>query len=245
MSGIRFDPRLIFSCGILYAITVGPTIASNLLLASLSIDRSILVIYPTRYRILVTRSHVFKRIFLIISVVILVMIPPHFSFYREPNSYDKFLCELRSTVRRWEVNLWPLIHTIIFALVPSLITCVSCLILCHNRFKKRRASFRYRRMQRLSLLLAIFSISGLVAILPVCILEVFIFNDRIIGPNIICSIKRIRYTILLNYFLSLMIMNYSFKFYIRLIISTPFRRDFIRLISCNWFKNHNQHSFRK
>jgi hypothetical protein len=244
MSLIRFDPRLIFSCGIFYAIAIGPAIGSNVLLASLSIDRSMIVMYPTRYRVLVTRSHVFKRILLIILVIIFIMIPPHFILYHDPNSYEKFLCELRPIVRRWELHLWSFLHTILFALVPSLITCASSLILFHNRFQNRKLGARSRRMQTLALLIAFFSAGSLIAILPECILEAFILNDRIINPNISCSIRHIRYNILLNYFLPLMTMNYSFKFYAHLIISTPFRRDFIQLMSCNNDNNHNQCSLK-
>ncbi|CAF0727262.1 unnamed protein product [Adineta steineri] len=238
MSFIRFDPRLVFSCGFFYTMISGPTIASNLLLASLTTDRSLMILYPTRYRLLMTRHHVFKRISLVTLIVVLIMIPPYFSLSYDPNLHNYFLCKLRPSFRRWETNLWPLIHTILFAFVPSLMTCISSIILLRDRFRHRRVhkrtlSIRSRRMQTLSLLIALFSLISLVSILPVGIVEVIIFNDHIVNQKSSCSMRRIRYKILLNCFLSFMSMNYSLKFYVRLIISTPFRRDFLRLIGCD------------
>jgi hypothetical protein len=230
----------------MYAFIVGPTIASNLLLASLSIDRSMIVIHPTRYRLLITRCHVFKRISLVILIVVFIMFLPHFTLYHDSNSYIQVVCDLRPVVHQWESNLWPLMHTVLFALIPSLITCISSLILFHNRFchhpvLKRTLSARSRRIQTLSLLIAIFSVGSLIAILPVCILEVLTLNDRIANPDSSCSMRRMQYKILLNYFLSLMSMNYSFKFYAHLIISTPFRSNFIRLLNCSNCHSHNKY----
>ncbi|CAF1063159.1 unnamed protein product [Rotaria sp. Silwood1] len=60
MSIIKTDPREIFSCGIFYSILIGPTILSNLYLASMSIDQSFMILYPAHHRLLITRCYVLK-----------------------------------------------------------------------------------------------------------------------------------------------------------------------------------------
>lgn len=73
MSIIRIGPRQIFSCEIFYSLLIGPAILSNLYLASMAIDRSLMIFHPNRYRLLVTQRHVL--------IVILCMIPHHFFYY--------------------------------------------------------------------------------------------------------------------------------------------------------------------
>ena len=86
MSFIKTDPRQVLSCGIFYNILVGSTTLSNLYLASASIDRSIMVLYPVRYRSIVTRSHVILRLIIITFIVILLLAPRHFYFYYDPKN---------------------------------------------------------------------------------------------------------------------------------------------------------------
>ncbi|CAF3475823.1 unnamed protein product [Rotaria sp. Silwood1] len=236
MSIIKTDPREIFSCGIFYSILIGPTILSNLYLASMSIDQSFMILYPAHHRLLITRCYVLKCILLIFIVVILFMIPHHFYFH-----YNKkttiFICESYTFIDHWKIRIWPFLHAILFVSLPSLVTCISSVILLHNRFNQRRMNKNYlsdnaRRMKRNSILVLFISIVTLFSILPTVILEAFIIYDRLFNDDILCSIRWKTYKILLNWFLTLSALNYSSKFYIRLLISKTFRREFIKLIYC-------------
>ncbi|UJR08236.1 hypothetical protein I4U23_012509 [Adineta vaga] len=236
MSLIKIDPRQIFSCGIFYSLLIGPTILSNLYLASMSIDRSVMILYPARYRALITRRHVLIRICVILIIIIIVMIPHHFYYY-----YDKkttlFLCEFHDFIDRWRIRLWPFIHAILFVSIPSLITYISSIILIHNRCKHRRVTKNHlsenaRRIERNSILILFVTIAISFSIFPHVILEIFTVHDRLYNHDQYCSTRWKTYKILLNWFLTLGALNYSFKFYIRLVISKIFRKDFLQLIAC-------------
>ncbi|CAF1169508.1 unnamed protein product [Rotaria sordida] len=249
MSIIKIDLRQILSCGIFYNILIGPTILSNLYLASISIDRTFMILYPTRYRLLITRRHVLIRIFLILIIVILFMIPHHFYFH-----YNKkttiFICEFDTVIKPWRIRIWTFLHALLFVSLPSIITCISSVILLHNRCNQRKitknkSSETARRMKRNSILIFFISIFILFSLLPTVILEIFIVHDRLFSHDIFCSIRWQQYKILLNWFLTLSALNYSSKFYVRLIISKTFRRDFIKLInfiSLRQQKNNEQNS---
>ncbi|CAF1022064.1 unnamed protein product [Rotaria sordida] len=235
MSIIKTDLREIISCGIFYSILVGPTILSNLYLALMSIDRTFMILYPTRYRLLITRRHVLIRIFLILIIVILFMIPHHFYFYYNRKT-TIFICEFYTFIDHWKIRAWPFLHAILFVLLPSIITCISSVILLHNRCNQRKitknkSSETARRMTRNAILIFLISIFILFSLLPTVIVEIFIVNDRLFNHDIFCSIRWKQYRILLNWFLTLSALNYSSKFYLRLIISKTFRRDFIKLIN--------------
>ncbi|CAF4747465.1 unnamed protein product [Rotaria sp. Silwood1] len=236
MSIIKTDPREILSCGIFYSILIGPTILSNLYLASMSIDQGFMILYPAHHRLLITRYHVLMRLLLIFIVVILFMIPHHFYFH-----YNKkttiFICEFYTFIDHWKIHAWPLLHAILFVSLPSLVTCISSVILLHNRFNQRRMNKNHlsnnaRRMKRNSILTLFISIATLFSILPTVILEALIVYDRLFNDDILCSIRWKTYKILLNWFLTLSALNYSSKFYIRLLISKRFRKEFIKLIYC-------------
>ncbi|CAF3576103.1 unnamed protein product [Rotaria sp. Silwood1] len=237
MSIIKTDPREIFSCGIFYSILMGPTILSNLYLASISIDRTYMILYPTRFRLVITRRHVFIRLLLIFIIVILIMIPHHFYYYFNKKT-TIFICEFDTVIKHWRVRIWPFLHAILFVSLPSIITFISSVILLHNRCNQRKLhnnnqlSKTARRMKRNSILILSMSIFILFSLLPTVILEIFIVHDRLFNDDILCSIRWKTYKILLNWFLILSALNYSSKFYIHLIISKTFRRDFIKLIDC-------------
>ena len=236
MSVIKIDPRQILSCGIFYSILIGPTILSNLYLASMSLDRTYMILYPTRYRLLITRRHVLIRIFLILLTIIIIMIPHHFYFY-----YDKkttvFLCEFYPFIDHWRIHIWPFLHAILFVSLPSIITFVSSIVLLRNRcnhrkIHKNKLSKNARRMERNSVLILFVSIVIFFSLLPTVILEIFIVHVRLFGHGEISSARWKTYRILLNWFLAFASMNYSFKFYIRIAISKSFRNDFNLLFSC-------------
>ncbi|CAF1009280.1 unnamed protein product [Adineta ricciae] len=98
MSLIKTDPREILSCGIFYNLVIGPTILSNIYLALMSIDRSIMILYPSRYRILITRRSVLIRVYLVLVLVIIAMIPHHFYFY-----YNKKIFTVRDRLYHLEL----------------------------------------------------------------------------------------------------------------------------------------------
>ncbi|CAF4859876.1 unnamed protein product, partial [Rotaria sp. Silwood2] len=244
MSIIKADPREILSCGIFYSILIGPTILSNLYLASISIDRTFMIFYPTRYRFVITRRHVLIRIFLISIIILLIMIPHHFYFYYNKKT-TKFICEFDTDIKHWRIRIWPFLHAILFVSLPSIITCISSVILIHNRcnqrkINKNKLSKNARRMKRNSILILFISIIILFSLLPTVILEIFIVHDRLFNNEIFCSKKWKKYRILLNWFLTLSALNYSFKFYIHLIISKTFRKDFIKLINFTFQRQQKQ-----
>ena len=243
MSVIKIDPRQIISCGMFYSILIGSTILSDLYLASMSIDRSFIILYPTRYRLLVTRRHILIRIFSILFVIILFMIPHHYYYYYNPKT-TIFICEFYPFINHWKIHLWTFLHAIVFVSIPSIITCISSIILLHNRCQHRRISknqlsINARRIERNSILIVFISIAVLFSLLPSVILEIFIVHDRLSNHEILCSIRWKIYKILLNWFLTFSLLNYSLKFYIRLIISPSYRIEFLHMINCNILRTNN------
>ena len=169
-------------------------------------------------------------------MVVLCLAPHHFYFYYDPQ-LSFFLCRFSSSVNRGGVRLWTFVHAIFFVSLPSMIVCASSFILVHNRCKRAgtlrgQRSVTARRMQRSSVLIAIVSVWILVSVVPTGILRIFMFHDRFFYRDTPCSTRWIVYKILLNSFLVLSSMTYSIKFYIHLMISTPFRRSFIHLVTC-------------
>ncbi|CAF0949909.1 unnamed protein product [Adineta steineri] len=236
MSLIKTDPREVLSCGIFYNIIVGSGSLSHLYLASLSIDRSIIILDPTRYRLIVTRSHVILRIVLITFIITLLLIPHHFYFHYVPR-VTIFLCDFNPSLYYRRIRIWTFIHAILLVGIPSLIVCICSAILLHNRCKHKRIyknnfSANARRMHRHSILLFVFSLGLFLSLLPGCLLEIFIVHDRFFYDTIYCSIRWKFYRILPNFFLTLSSITYSNKFYIHLTISTTFRNGFIQLITC-------------
>jgi hypothetical protein len=236
MSLVETDPRQLLPCGIFYSLLIGPTILSNLYLASFSIDRSFMLLNPTRYRLLITRRHVFVRVLLILLIVILFMTPHHYYFYYDKNT-TLFLCEFHTFVDRWRLRIWPFLHAILFVSIPLLITTVSSLFLVHNRCEHRKAtnnnvSESARRLERNAIVVACVSIAIAFALLPIVILQIFMVHDRLYNHDVYCSRRWKTYPILLYCFLTLSAFTYSFKFYLRLMISKLFQRDFLQVISC-------------
>jgi hypothetical protein len=226
VSVIQIDPREVVSCGIFYSILIGPTILSNLYLASISIDRTVMILYPIHYRRLITLRHVLVRIVLIGLIIILFMIPHHYYYYYNEKT-TIFICEFHTFVDQWKVQLWPFLHAILFVSIPYLITCLSSVILlknrCHQRrIYKKKLSKKARRLERNSILILFISITTFCSILPFVILQIFIVHDQVFNYEIISIIHWKTYRLLLNWFLILGALNYSFKFYIHLIISKLF-----------------------
>ena len=235
VSIIKIDPREVVSCGIFYSFLIGSTILSNLYLASMSIDRTVMIFYPSRYRRWITQRHVLLRMCFILLIIILFMIPHHFYYYYNKNT-TIFICQFHRFVVQWRVRLWPFLHAILFVSIPYLITCLSSIILLHNRCQQRRImknklSENARRLERNSIVLLVVSITTFCSLLPFVILQIFIVHDQLFNHNQIISTHRLEiYRILLNWFLILGAVNYSLKFYFNLFISKLFRRDFIQLI---------------
>jgi len=204
----------------------------------MSLDQSVMILYPNRYRLLITRRHVIVRIVLILIITILFMIPHHFYYYYNKKS-TIFICEFYTFIDQWKIRLWPFTHAILFVSIPSIITCISSIILlqnrCHHRkIHKNKLSENARRLERNSILLLFISITIFFSILPFVILEFLIVHDSLFNHGIMSSTKWKTYKMLLNWFLTLGSLNYSFKFYLRLGLSKTFRRDFIQLFNCNF-----------
>jgi len=217
---------------------VGPTILSNLYLASMSLDQILMILYPAYYRRVITPCHIMIRLFLILIIVIIIMTPHPFYYYYDTKT-TIFVCEFHKFVNPWIIRIWPFVHGILFVLIPSIITCISSIILFQNRYNHRkthqnRLSEVARRIERNSVLIVFISIIISFCILPLVTLEIFIVHDLLSNHGIISSIKVKKYKILLNWFVSLVSVNYSAKFYLHLIVSKTFRRDFIQLFNCNF-----------
>ena len=236
MSLIKSDPREVLSCGIFYSILMGSTTLSNLYLASMSIDRSIMILYPARYRVLVTRPRIQFRLVVIGLIITALLIPHHFYFYYEPRA-TLFLCDFYPFVNHRQVRIWSLIHSILFVFLPSLIVCISAFILLHNRQRhnrlyKQTLSQSARRMHKLSIFIFIMSVGIFFSLVPTCVLEVFLVHARLSSHYGHCLGRWKVYKILVHCFLVLSSINYSIKFYVHLIMSTSFRKSFIQLITC-------------
>lgn len=163
------------------------------------------------------------------------MIPHHF-YFKYNNKTTIFICEFDTTTDAWKIRAWPFVHAILFVSLPSIVTCISATILLRNRCNHRKnnknqISLNARRMERNSLLILFISIGMLFSVLPAVILEIFIVHDRIFPNQNPCSMKTIIYRILLNWFLTLSSINYSFKFYIRVCCSMTFQKDFLKLLN--------------
>ena len=236
MSLVKTDPRQIFSCGIFYGILIGTTTLSNLYLAAMSIDRSIIIIHPIRYRSIVTHSHVRIRLIVLCAFVVLLLAPHHFYAFYEPK-LTLFLCTFRSSVSQRKVRLWALTHAVVLVSIPSIIVCISAWILLRNRCEHRRIhqnnlSVTARRMQKQSIFIFFVTLGIFLCLLPSGILEVFVAYNRLSYHDDPCARRWKIYKILLHCFLILTSINYSMKFYIHLIISPSFRKACLRFISC-------------
>jgi hypothetical protein len=207
----------------------------------MSIDRSIMILSPARYRLIVTQSHVIIRIILI-SIIVLILIIPHRFYLTYQPKFTLFLCDFHLSANERQIRLWALIHLILLVFIPSLISCISAFILLYNRCKYKRAqknnlSPSARRMHRRSIFIFFVSLGIFLTLLPSCILEVFLVHDRLIHHDSHCSKRRKVYKILYHCFLTLASINYAIKFYLHLIISVPFRERFIQFIACKSNQN--------
>ncbi len=96
---------------------------------------------------------------------------------------------------------------------------------------KNQLSENARRLERNSIVILFISITTFCSLLPFVILQIFIVHDQLFNHHGIITTNRWKiYRILHNWFLILGAVNYSFKFYVNLIISKLFRRDFVQLI---------------
>ena len=237
MSIMEVDPRHVMSCGIFYSLVIGSTSLSNLYLASFSIDQSLLILSPTRSRLLLTRRHTRNRLLGILFVLFIFMIPHHFYYVYNPQS-TLFVCEFYPVVKAWKIRVLPLLHALLFVSLPSIITCASSIILLHNRCHHRKIirnqlSSLARRLERNSILIFFVSTAILFTLIPTAALQMLILYDGLAEAPEPCSVRRKVYRILVNCAFTLAALNYSSKFYVRLLMSSSFRRDFIRLVCCN------------
>ena len=237
LSIIHIDPRQIFSCGIFYGILIGPTILSNLYLAAFSFDQGFMILYPNRSRRFITQRHVCICIVLILVIVILMLIPHHFFYYYDEKT-TKFICEFRDFVEPWKIHLWPFLHAIFFVIIPYIITCGAVVILLrnrryHRRFSQAALSQSSRRMERNAMCILVIFIVNFLTVLPYVVLEIFLVRDRLAFHEVLPLKRATLYRLLLNWFLIVSVVNYSFKFHVRLMISKAFRKDFKDLFKCS------------
>lgn len=233
MSLVKFNLREILSCGIAYNIILSPTILSNLYFASASIDQSYMILHPTRYRFTITKCHVVTRILIILIIVVLFMIPNHFFFHYDSKT-TVYICEFHEDISHSRIFIRSIVHIVLFITIPSLISCVSSVILLHQRCshrKLRRNSITElnRRMERNSLILVVISIIMFISILPSGILQFFVVHDLLSNIESPCPENWKTIKTLNNWFWTFLSFTYSFKFYVRISMSKTYRRDFMEL----------------
>ena len=234
MSFTQVDPRHILSCGVFYSVVNGSTALSNIYLASMSMDRSIMILSPMSYRLRVTRSHVISRV-IIIAILMIIFLTPHHFYFSYDQSSTVFYCEFSSHVDQRHIHLWAFIHAIVFVSIPSLIVCLSSFLLLYNRCQHKRLSqttqsLSARRMEQRSILIVFISLAMFFTIVPGCMLQIVVVQNRLSSHDAHCSLRWKHYKILMNVFLTLSSINYASKFYIHLAISTTFRQSFLQLI---------------
>lgn len=237
MSFIKTDPREVFSCGVFYSILVGSTTLSNLYLASYSIDRSLMILYPMRYRSVGTQSRVILRILCIGLIIISLLVPHHFYLHYDSKA-TLFLCKFPSLIRHKKIHLLSIIHAILFVSIPTFIVFISSLILlrnrCHHKRLLKNNSSLNSRMPKRSIFIVLASLWLFLSLLPTFILEIIIVYDQFFHHDMYCSIEVKVYKILLDCYLIFSSTNYSIKFYIHLLVSISFRKSFIQFITCKY-----------
>lgn len=234
MSFTQLDPRHVLSCGVFYSVVNGSSALSNIYLASLSMDRSVMILSPMSYRLRITRSHVISRVIIIGILMILFLTPHHFYFFYNQSS-TVFFCEFSTSVDQRHIHLWAFIHAIVFVSIPSLIVCLSSFLLLYNRCQHKRLSqttqsLSARRMEQRSILIVFISLAMFFTIVPACMLQIFAIHNRLSSHDAHCARRWKHYKILMNVFLILSSINYASKFYVNLAISTAYRQSFLQLI---------------
>ncbi|CAF1537500.1 unnamed protein product, partial [Adineta steineri] len=231
------DPRDVLTCGTYYSLIIGSSNVSTLLLTAASIDRFVIVVYPSHYSTFVTRTKALIKILCIIIFVSLLIIQYHFSFYF---SYSYHVCEYYSYAQLWHGKIWPLIRVSLLAFIPCIVICVCSMVILRNRFYRRPSTTSEttgtRHMRTASLLLVIYSIYYTLSVIPMNILQFFhsyFLNDdiNITETSKIDCVKFAQWKMLMKFCLLLMAINYSNKFIVHYLISMQFRRDVWNLLS--------------
>jgi hypothetical protein len=230
------DPRDILTCGIYYSLTIGSSNISTLLLTAASIDRVLIVVYPSRYSTFVTRTKALIKIFLIITCASLLIIQFYFSFYF---SYSFHMCDYYSYAQLWHGKVWPLIRLGLLVFIPCIITCVCSMIIFKNRYYRRPSNTSEtsgtRHMRTASLLLVIYSIYYTLSIMPLNILQFFhsyfFDNKELTETSEMNCFKFSQWRLLMKFCMLLMAINYSNKFIVHYLISMQFRRDVWNLLT--------------
>ena len=224
------DPRDLLTCGTYYSLTIGLSHCSTLLLTAASIDRVLIVLYPSRYSTFVTRTKALIKIIFILVFVLIVIVQYHFSFYF---SHSFRVCESYFDGQFWYGKLTPLIRFIILAFLPCSITCVCSIIIFQNRFYRRPSTSSEttgsRHMRTASLILVIYSIYYSLTILPIDILQ--FFQSTFITDSPLNCFKFSLWKNLMKFSMLLMAINYSNKFFVHYLISVQFRREVFKFLT--------------
>lgn len=230
------DPREVLTCGIYYSLTIGSSNVSTLLLTAASIDRVLIVVYPSRYSSFVTRTKVIMKILIIIIGVSLLIIQYHFSFYF---SYSFYICDYYSYAELWHGKVWPLIRLSLLAFLPCIITCICSVVILRNRYYRRPSTTSEtsgtRHMRTASLLLVIYSIYYTLSVMPLNVLQFFHSHffpgDELAEQFPVDCLKFGQWKLLMIFCKLLLAMNYSNKFLVHYLISLQFRRDVWNLLT--------------
>lgn len=209
---------------------------STLLLTAASIDRVLIVVYPSRYSSFVTRTKVIIKILVIIIGVSLLIIQYHFSFYF---SYSFSSCDYYSYAELWHGKVWPLIRLSLLAFLPCIITCVCSVIILRNRYYRRPSTTSEtsgtRHMRTASLLLVIYSIYYALSVMPLNVLQFFhsyfFPGDELTEQISVDCLKFGQWKLLMIFCKLLLAINYSNKFLVHYLISLQFRRDVWTLLT--------------
>lgn len=241
MSFIKYDPREIFSCGIYYSIFIGSTTLLTLYVTLWWIQKALMILYPFRYRVQVQGCHLLFRIILVTLVIIACLVPRN--FYSNYNSKAAiFICNFSSSTHRSRVRLFSIIYAILFVSIPSSIICISALILLNNQWKHRQKvnnnlSADARSMNNRAIFIFFISFWLFLSSLRTSMIEIFVAYELVFYHDMHCSVRLKIYQNLLSCFFIFSSINCSVRFYIHIIMSVPFRQNFIQFITYKYQQN--------
>ena len=250
------DPRKILNCAYFYPFVGSTTFISLILLVLLNLDRISMITNPQKTHSKITNKRILIKIILTYSTTIFFFLHYRFSLKYSHQSFIIYgqSCCVYDHAYIWFYTLWPSIH-LLCRLIPCLIIIFCTLYVCINRCQKTThfsiqipTNTIHRQQQTFSIVLVFLSLYTLIGVLPITILQ--LFNHQMSQYEI-----DYRYYCLSNtnqakqwkFFNALLIMceasTQMLKFYIRFFVSSQFRHDVKKTISCRFRNQYRQASF--
>lgn len=233
------DPRRILNCAFFYPFVRGTGLISLLLLVQLNLDRILIIHHPKQISLYITHRRISIKILLTSTILLFYLFNDYFSLHYDAHSFIIFgqSCRVYPHAERWFYFIWPYINFII-RLILCLILILCTIYIFHNRCStiSTRTHLLHRHQQTISLVLVLLSIHTLLALIPISIIQIFtqyIWKDQCQYFRCHCfqSQDHIQQWKLLNVICIMWETSiYTMKFYVKLCVSTEFRREVQRLI---------------